>query len=140
MTRSVTITLPVADMDQANVDLEAAGFGSGNFSVPLREAGASVAKEAGCHWWATPDEITTIKGLLPTATFSERDLDDAAGIGAEHFRKVVQDRALDWSDPRKWATTMAGERKTAGGREWESGRDFNPWPAGTKANKAWAEV
>lgn len=120
---TLSATIPVEHMDAANAELEAAGHGPGNFSVPLRE-GSEAATHAGLHAWDNPAFQAAIETL------------DYPGLVIRHdpgttvnFQPHVQEQALEWSDPANWFENpvMTGDQRTFNGKTWESLTDYNVW-------------
>lgn len=130
----ISATIPAAHVVAANAELEAAGFGPGNFSVPVRISGtAGEATHAGLHAWDDPALLAALQGLdYPGLTIRAED------HAEPNFAAHVAAQALDWSDPTFWFDNpvMTGHQRTHEGKTWESLTDFNVW----EPPVAWREV
>lgn len=121
--------------EAANATLESAGFGPGNFSVPLR-TGSGPADRAATHVGlqciANAPTFRAAVGAISGVSITDGALLQVT------FGAHVAAEALEWSDPTLWFQNpvMIGDRRTHNGKEWESMIDFNVWepPVG------WREV
>lgn len=120
---TVSATIPVEHMSAANAELEAAGHGATNFSVPLR-SGSEAATHAGLHAWLDDWFVPALKALdYPGLVIKEEP-----GTGV-NFEQHVQEQALEWSDQTLWFDNpiMTGDQRTYNGKTWESLIDYNVW-------------
>jgi len=115
--------LPIDQIDAANAALEAQGFGPGNFSVPLRAAGAPEASHAAMNAAGEMPAFRAAVEALPGVSILD------APPGVVTFAQHVQNEALEWSDPTNWTENpiMTGDQRTFDGKLWESLVDFNVW-------------
>ncbi len=124
-------TIPAAQVDTANATLEAAGYGPGNFSVPLR-TGTGDATHAGLHCIAEWPAFRAAVAAIPNVQITD------GALLTVTFASHCQTRTLEWSDPALWFQNpvMTGDRRTYDGKEWESLTDYNVWTPPV----AWREV
>lgn len=125
-----TATIAVAGVEAANAALAAAGHGAKCFSVPLR-TGPGEATHVGLHSWDVPGfraAVAAIPGVQIT---------DGSGFDVT-FGAHCAAQALEWTDPTFWFENpvMTGDRRTHGGKLWESLVDFNVWTPPV----AWREI
>ncbi len=125
-------TVSADQAEAANAALEAAGFGPGNFSVPLRAASGPSdrgAVKVGLQCLAHIPAFRAAVGTLESqsATSSVQIMDGA--MLQITFPAQVAAEALEWSDPTFWFQNpvMTGHQRTHGGKLWESLIDFNVW-------------
>lgn len=130
---SFSAFIPVANLIAANAALEAQGHGAECFSVAYRGTSDTgdathaalyhIADDAvfQAHVAAIPGVVLTTAGTMQVAI--------AAHATAQ---------ALEWTDPVLWFENpvMTGDRRTHGGKEWESLVDYNVWTPPV----AWREV
>lgn len=124
---NISSTIPVAQMDAINAELETLGFGPCNFSIPLR-TGTTDATHAGLHCWDIPD----FRAALETLQATYLDLRLTEGDGRPNLDEHMATNALTkWEQPEGAHDPYAkGERVTVGGKTWESLIDYNVWPPG----------
>lgn len=120
---SFSAIIPVDQMDAANAALEAAGYGPGSFSVPLRAAGAPEASHAGLNMLGDHPAFKAAVEALPGVSVQDAD------PGVVAFGDHVASEALEWSDPTNWTENpiMTGDERTFEGKTWISLVDFNVW-------------
>ena len=125
-------TIPVAQMEAANAELEALGHGP-CFSVPLRN-GNGPATHVGFHAWDDPVFEAAVEALSVPGLRIRKDPGTVV-----NFEQHVTDEALEWSDPTYWFENpvMTGDQRTKGGKLWESTMDYNVWEPGVSG---WREV
>lgn len=116
-------TIPASQIDSANAALEAQGFGSGNFSRPMRE-GSGEATHVGLHTFDVPGlraAVAAIPNVQITDGASATDVTFAAHAAAQ---------TLDWSDPANWFAQprMIGHEEVVNGVTYRSKIDNNPYP------------
>ena len=121
-------TCPAEHVEAANAALESAGFGPGNFSVPLFD-GLSAGRLA-LHCW-TNDGFRAAIQALP-AEYGVEIVDAGETPSA---RVTTAAGPLEWRTD--WATAgdlpMLGDTREKDGTTWESLRDENFWPVGVLA-------
>lgn len=118
---TISATIPVALLDQANAHLESLGFGPNNFSVPMKASGEA-ATHAGLSCWG---DVAFEQALSDMAASG-----DYAGLSlGTDFYAQAEAQALDWSDPTEWTQNpvMKGDQRTYSGKLWESLMDYNVW-------------
>lgn len=134
-------TVPASRMDEANAAMELAGFGPGNFSVPIKGGGATAANVAGLHCWSHPEFQAAIEAL----GYATVDVGD----GKPNFDAMLTKGALEWVQPfgaEDPNIKKVGDRVTTDGKTWESLIDNNVWqpPVGWRevvavGNPAWVQ-
>jgi hypothetical protein len=129
-----TATIPAAQMDAINAELDALGFGPRNFSVPLKTSGTAPT-HAGMHCWDIPDFRAALDGLQ--ATYPALKITE--GSGRPNLEEHIAAEALSkWEQPEgAHDPYLKGERTTVGGKTWESLIDYNVWPPGVSG---WREI
>jgi hypothetical protein len=122
----------VENLDSANAELAAKGYGESNFSVPLRAAGEPQASHAALNMLGDFPEFKAAVEALPGVSIQE------APEGEVAFDSHVQSQALEWSDPTNWTENpiMTGDQRTFEGKLWVSLVDYNVWTPPTN----WREV
>lgn len=127
---SISASIPVTLVDQANAYLDEAGFGPSNFSVPMKASGES-ATHAGLHCWDFPPLKEALEDMVASGNFPGLTLGDG-------FQEHAKTQALAWESPENWVANpvMKGATRTYNGKTWESLLDYNVWtpPVG------WREV
>lgn len=101
--------IAATDMEFANDQLEKAGWGPGNFSVPLVPNGERLAKHAACHVWGPPAFLDDIRRLQIEMT--ERADDDRV-----RFADMLAEGLFERHDPEK-DPVKPNERMTHEGKQ-----------------------
>ena len=135
----ICASIPVASVDAANAELAELGFGSPNFSVPVR-SGNEAATHAALHHAGKDDAfLAALQDMsYPNLEISTVHNEPDKG-GDVTFKEHVTAHALEWSDPELWFQNPVklGDTRTFGGKTWVSLIDgVNVWqpPVG------WREV
>lgn len=120
---SFSAIIPIEHMEAANLSLEAQGFGSDNFSVPLRAAGAPDASHAGLNMLAEDPAFRAAVAAIPEVSMMD------APPGTVTFEEHTEAETLDWSDPTNWTENpvMTGDERIFDGKTWVSLVDYNVW-------------
>lgn len=120
---TISASIPVEYMAAANAELEAAGHGPDNFSVPLRD-GEGSATHAAFHSWDIPAFLASVQALDYPGLVIRYDPGDTV-----NFQTHCTAQALEWSDPTFWFENpvMKGDQRTHGSKLWESLVDYNVW-------------
>lgn len=120
---TISATVSVTHLTEANTQLEAAGHGPSNFSVPLRTGNAR-ATHAGLHAWDDPSFLAALQALtVPTLRIRN---EPGAGV---NFGQHVAAEAMEWTDPTLWFDNpvMTGDIRQFGGVQHRSLIDYNVW-------------
>lgn len=132
---TLSAKVPVEHLGAANAELEAAGFGPNNFSVPVR-SGSGGATHASFHHWKTDDAFAiAVKALSYPGLVYRQDTGGEGELPAYqvNFQAFCDDEGLDWSDPNDpenpWFENpvMIDDEREHGGKTWRSLIDNNVW-------------
>lgn len=130
---SFAATVPVSEMDTANTALELAGFGSNNFTVPVRTNGSSGdATKVLLLCIGNNPAFRAAVAALPNVVLG----DYGTLVDCYADFKAVQN--YDPADAVNWFQNpiMTGDQRVYGGKTWESLIDYNVWTPPV----AWREV